>query len=61
MNEDLRVKQFLRFFHVALFLSFKFDQISWRPSTERTELSSVEIFWLSFIVPEISAFMFLYF
>jgi hypothetical protein len=35
------------------FLSFNFDQISWRPSLEPKELRSVEIFCLSFIVPEI--------
>jgi hypothetical protein len=61
MNEDISVKHFSNFFKGAHFLSFNFDQISWRPNLEPKELRSVEIIWLSFIVPEIKAFTFLYF
>jgi hypothetical protein len=41
------------FFNHVSFLLFKFDQISTRPIRVPEELSSVEIFWLSFMVPEI--------
>jgi hypothetical protein len=53
-NEDIRVKRFSRFFlTVHVFLSLKFDKISWRPSLEPKELRSVEISWLSFMVKKI--------
>jgi hypothetical protein len=60
MNGDIPVKLFLRL-NGSHFLSFKFDQISWRPSLEPKELRYVEIFWISFMVPEIQDFTFLYF
>jgi hypothetical protein len=53
MIGDIRVKLFSRLFNGAHFLSYNFDQISWRPSLEPKELRSVEIFWFSFMVPEI--------
>ncbi len=44
LNRDIRIKLFSKLFNGAHFLSFKFDQISDRPSLEPKELRSVEIF-----------------
>jgi hypothetical protein len=52
MNRDTALNDFQDFFNGACFLFFKFDQISWRPSLEPS-LRSVEMFWLTLMVPEI--------
>jgi hypothetical protein len=46
------LNNFPDFFNSAKFLMFKFDQIYSRPILELKELRSVEILWLSCIVPE---------